>query len=218
MGLAACELWRRLCPDNPSLEMIDDWLCEGYALAAEKKPAEALAAWGKVWEALRPRLRPDLKNLRDAGESVFPGMSQMLSNWSVDVRMEALNGSWNDAHCGEFGIRFIREMQETLKEDDSPNCSGDLAMLHFNLRRDAEGEKICEQLIHDHPDRAVGYVTLSDTFQHRASREGTAPTQLQRAVGLLEQALARPVRDAKDFDLPARLADARVALSKAMSS
>ena len=31
-GLAACELWRRLCPEPPSFEMIDDWVCEGYAL------------------------------------------------------------------------------------------------------------------------------------------------------------------------------------------
>jgi len=53
LRLAACELWRRFCPDRPSVEMIDDWLCEGYAFAAEGKPAEALAAWWKVWEALR---------------------------------------------------------------------------------------------------------------------------------------------------------------------
>lgn len=28
--LAACELWKRYCPDHPSMEMVDDWVTEGY--------------------------------------------------------------------------------------------------------------------------------------------------------------------------------------------
>src|SRR6266404_3682444 len=84
LGLAACELWRRLSTDHPSLEMLDDWLCEGYAFVAEKKRAEALAAWWRVWETLRPCLAPHMTNLNEAGERLFPHMSQCLSNWGVD--------------------------------------------------------------------------------------------------------------------------------------
>jgi len=48
LGLAACELWRRFCPDHPSLEMIDDWVCEGYGLLHQQKPNQAMASWWKV--------------------------------------------------------------------------------------------------------------------------------------------------------------------------
>ena len=50
LGLAACELWRRFSPDPPSLERIDDWLCEGYNFSDDKNPSQAIAAWWKVWE------------------------------------------------------------------------------------------------------------------------------------------------------------------------
>jgi len=48
LGLAACELWRRRFPEHPSLEMMDDWMCEGYAFSAQKQPAAALEAWRKL--------------------------------------------------------------------------------------------------------------------------------------------------------------------------
>lgn len=70
--------------DRPSLEMMDDWICEGYALVAQTKRTEAQQAWWKVWEALRPRLTPDMKDLDEAGSRLFPQMSQCLGNWSGD--------------------------------------------------------------------------------------------------------------------------------------
>ena len=92
LRLAACELWRRFCPDRPSVEMIDDWLCEGYAFAAEAKPAEALAAWWKVWEALRSRLTAEMTTLEEAGEHrcailsgappILPGSGAPSTSWS----------------------------------------------------------------------------------------------------------------------------------------
>jgi hypothetical protein len=135
-----------------------------------------------------------MRNLTDAGERLFPRMSQHLSNWGVDFRLEALNGSLDDVSCGEFCIRFIREMLEALPEADRDlNSSEDLAMLHFHLHRDGEAEQLCQRLIHDHPDRAVGYVTLSDDLRRHSSNEVPDPVSLQRAIHLLNQTLAYPV-------------------------
>ncbi len=108
LGLSACELWRRLSQTHPSQEMIDDWLCEGYAFSAERKPALAIAVWWKVWETLRPRLTSKMKNLSDASDQLFPRMSQCLSNWSVDFVHESLNASLDDTSCGELGIHLFR--------------------------------------------------------------------------------------------------------------
>jgi len=218
VGLAACELWRRPCPERPSLEMLDDWLCEGYGYVHRGTPAEALKSWWMLWEALRPRLTAEMRDLHEAGERLFPRMSQCLSNWSVGFRLEAVNAALGDAACGELGIRFVQELRESLPgEDKDLHLSGDLAMLYFHLQRDAEAERCCQQLIHDHPDRAVGYVLLSDGLARRASRRSDPAACLQRARELLEQALAYRVKDADDFDVPLRLKDVRESLSKAGS-
>ncbi len=210
LGLAACELWRRRSPEHPSLEMIDDWMCEGYAFSAQKKPAAALEAWWKVWEALRPRLTPEMEDLGQAGGKVFAHMSQHLGNWGVDFRMEALNGTLKDRQCGELGIRFIREVLQILPESDSDlNFSGDLGMLYFAVGRDAEGEQWCQRLIQEHPDRAVGYVTLSAELLRHYRKGEAGQDQLDRAIQLLEQALAYPVKDPRDYDVESRLTDAR---------
>src|SRR5947209_20495892 len=109
--------------------MIDDWLCEGYWFSHERKPAEAVAAWSKVWAALRPRLTADMKHLDEAGERLFPGMSQCLFNWGTDLRLEAAHASFRDTESGGFGIRFIRELLEALPgENEDLNWQGDLAM------------------------------------------------------------------------------------------
>jgi len=216
LGLAACELWRRLCPQRPSIEMLDDWLCEGYAFAAEQNPAEALAAWWKFWESLRPRVTPRMKNLSQAGEILFPHMSQFLSNWSGDFRMEALNTVHHNPACGEIGLRFIQEVFELLPDEDADlNLSGDMAMLLFDLHRRAEAEQICERLIRNHPDRAAGYVLLSDWLWRQFLNHGRDAPPLERAIHLLERAINVPMRDAEDYDVPARLADLRESLAKA---
>ena len=210
LGLAACELWRRRFPEHPSLEMIDDWICEGYAFSAQKKPTAALESWWKVWEALRPRLTPEMKNLGQAAEKLFSHMSQFLGNWGVDFRIEAINGALQDRHCGELGIRFIREVLERLPESDSDlNFSGDLGMLLFAVGCDAEGEQWCQRLIQDYPDRAVGYVIISEELLRRFRKGEAGQDQLERGIQLLEQALAYPVKDPRDYDVESRLADAR---------
>jgi tetratricopeptide (TPR) repeat protein len=215
LGLAACELWRRLCPEHPSLEMMDDCLCEGYAFSREWKHAQAMAAWWKVWEVLRPRLTKELTNLADADERLFPFMSQFLSNWRGDFVLEAVNASLDDRACGQIGIRFIQELLEALPgEANEEFLSSDLAQIHFHLEHYAEAEELCQKLIHDHPDRAVGYVTLADGLMRRFSKNAISPLRHQQAVHVLERALSFPVKDADDYGLAARLADARESLSQ----
>ena len=215
LGLAACELWRRFCPDHPSLEMMDDWLCEGYAFSHERKYSQGMAAWWKLWETLRPRLTREMTNLEDAGERLFPFMSQCLTNWRGDFVLEAVNASVDDQACGQIGIRFIQELLEALPgEANEMVLWSDLAQIHFHLQHNAEAEQLCQKLIHDHPDRAVGYVTLADGLRRSFSKNAIDPLRQQQAVRVLERALAFPVKDADDYDLAARLADVRESLSQ----
>jgi hypothetical protein len=215
-GLAACELWRRLVPDRPSKEMLDDWLCEGYAWEAESKTLEALSVWWRLWENLRSRLRPQWKTLEEANRHLYESMSQHLGNWDVDFRMAALNG--RDPRCAEIGIRYITDLTAARPEDEHRlTRQGDLAMLHFKLGHDLEAEQCCRQTIQEHPARAVGYITLADGWLRDSFRGAPDPDRINRAIALLEQALAYPVTDAKDYDLSERLADTRALLRDAAS-
>jgi tetratricopeptide (TPR) repeat protein len=178
-----------------------------------------MASWWKVWEALRPHLTPEMGSLNEAGEEIFPRMSQCLSNWCVDFRLESRNASVDDKECGEIGVRFIREVLQALpKEETRPNLLGDLGELLFHLQRNTEAEQCCEKLFHDYPDQAIGYVTLADGLLGSSFRGTCDPPRIQRAIGVLEAALARPVKDAEDYDVAKRLFDARELLSKASSS
>lgn len=216
LGLAACELWRRLAPDRPSKEMLDDWLCEGYAWEAEGKTLEALSVWWRLWEILRSRLHPQWKTLQEVHRHLFKSMSQHLGNWDVDFRIAALNG--RDPQCGEIGIRYITELAAALPEDeDRLTRQGDLAMLHFKLGHHLEAEQCCRQIIQEHPECAIGYVTLADGWLRDSWRGAPDPDRINQAIALLEQALAYPVIDAESFNLSKRLTDTRALLRDAAS-
>jgi len=40
LSLAACELWKRWCPQRPSVEMLDDAMQEGYRYC-QRRPESA---------------------------------------------------------------------------------------------------------------------------------------------------------------------------------
>src|SRR5437016_3830581 len=103
-----------------------------------------------------------------------------------DFRLEAINASLKNPQCGELGIRFIRGLLAALPEEEERlEITGDLAMLYFNLQRDAEAEDCCQKLIRDHPDRATGYVHLSDGLLRDSFRCAPDPTRIGRAIDLL---------------------------------
>lgn len=210
LNLAACELWRRLCPEQPSLEMMDDWLCEGYGLVELKRPAEALAAWAKFWRALRALLTPELGSLMEAEDQLYPRMSQCLANWVQDFSMAAMNGCGADPRCGEIGLRFLRELVEAFPGNpDNPTLRADAATIRFQMGQGAEAEAECLRLIQEYPDHAVGYATLSDGLLINAHEGTVEAATVRRAIQLLEQAAAIPVKDAARFDLESRLNLAR---------
>jgi hypothetical protein len=88
------------------------------------------------------------------------------------------------------------------------NFRADLGEFHFRTGENTEGEHVLLELIREHPDRATGYVRLADYFGYGPT-PNSGPIDRERALELLEQALARPVTDAADYDLEMRLAELR---------
>jgi hypothetical protein len=218
LGLAACELWKRYCPERPSIEMLDDRMQEGYRLASEGQCTKACESWWKVWQTIRSRLRPEMNTTRGAA-AVFDG-TQCLFNWVQDFELELLNAALEERRYARIGIQLCKEVLAHFHGEDElfrTNFRANLDEFHFRANLDefhfragenAEGEHVLLELIRDHPDSATGYVRLADYFSYGPTPD-SEPIDRERALELLEQALARPVTDAADYDLEMRLAELR---------
>jgi len=219
LGLAACELWKRYCPERPSLEMLDDWMHDGYQLDMKRCTAEACDIWLRVWSVLLPRFTPQMRTL-DAATPVFQG-TQCLFNWVQDFSMALYNASLRDPRYAEAGICFMREVLDRFPDESDNlrmNFSCDIATLHFRCGQEKEGERLFREIIETRPYDSQGYVKLADELGAFRAAVDTRPVDYDRAIAVLEEALAKPVTDDEDWDLTLRLEDLRREERKAVSS
>jgi hypothetical protein len=209
LGLAACELWKRYCPEHPSIEMLDDAMQEGYRLSMQGEGARACDCWWKVWQTIRSRLHPKMCTTKSAAV-VFDG-TQCLFNWVQDFALELHNAAVAERRYAEAGVRLCQEVLAHFRDEDElfvVNFRVDLGEFHFLAAQHKDGERVLLELIRDHPGRAAGYARLADLLGYGPTPD-SKPIDLQRAQELIERALARPVNDAAEYDLETRLADLR---------
>ena len=204
--LAACELWKRYCPEHPSAEMVDDWVTEGYQLFEANKETEAVDIWLRVWDHVRFKIEPWMTTY-SAADAVFE-ISQFFGNWIQDLIMAIGNASINDEKYTEIGIRLIHEVLQQFGEESLNavlNLRCDFGRLLCRADRREEGLATLQAIISEHPEQSCGYVELATEL----GRSKQADADIPRAIALLEQALAYPVIDAADWDLEFCLADLR---------
>ena len=127
--------------------------------------------------------------------------------------MELNNAALDEPRFAPLGEQLCRDVLEQFTDDADLfelNFRADLGEFLFLDDRAEEGEAVFAALIADHPDQPTGYARLSSILGHgvRGLRSG-GPTDLPRAIALLEEAIARPVEDAEAWDLQMRLDDLR---------
>lgn len=201
LGLASCELWKRYRPEYPSVEMLDDWMQEGYDFALDGHAEKACDRWWQVWETIRARLTPDITTIAGA-DAVFEG-TQTVEDWIHDFDEALLNAP----SAANMGIRFLEDVLDRFPGEPETvriGCLTDLGQLYCRAGRFEEGERLLADIIETHPDAAIGYARLSDVLLDKATRDGSHVDR-ERARKVLEAALARPVADAEDYDLEVRL-------------
>lgn len=198
IGLATCELWKRWIPETPSVEMLDDWMQEGYRLLSERKTEAACDIWQKTWDVIRSRMTPDMTTCDEATE-VFDGV-QCLFNWTQDFTLELANASLKAPVYAERGIKYIHELLDQFKDEDEnyrTNALADVGDLLFKLGNKTEGTRVFLDLIRDHPHLGIGYCRLSDHVR---------ATDREWANKLLDEAQAK-ASDKKYWDVQARKED-----------
>ena len=204
LGLAACELWKRLLPDRPSVEMLDDWMQEGYAFVAAKNESQACDVWWRTWCALRALFTPDMTTMH-AAEETFSGM-QSVFNWSQDFEMHLGNAAARgDRRYAEMGRDYCRQwISQFVDEDASMQVSFRLALAGFlcGLGDVGEAKKVLQDNVELWPDDVWGYVALADAYSHFFRRtQLTAAPDPDMATAYIRQGLARPGLSASDREI-----------------
>jgi len=211
LGLAACELWKRLVPAPPSMEMIDDWMQEGYDLVEQGRKPEACSTWWRVWSALLPRFTPEMHTMR-AVEDAFNGY-QSVFNWSQDFEMHLGNAARHDVLYAAMGRQYCTEwMAQFPDENDGMQVSfrRALASFLFRLGETTKMSAVLHRLPEEWPQNVWSYVALADAYSHFFSGEYDLPLDVGKAIGYLEQGLAVAARDPCDRDvIEERLAELR---------
>ena len=207
---AACELWKRFRPEIPSLEMLDDWVSEGYDLVESHQDTQAVGVWRRVWEVVRVRLRPSMTTF-GAADAIFL-CTQNFGNWIQDFSIAIQNAARGNPSCAETGVRVLRDALTLFPDEDENEIAHlrcDLGSLLFAAGRPEEGEATLTALIREHPRLPHGYVALADELSGPAS----SAAEVERAHALLETALNLPVEDAESWDIETRIADLKARLA-----
>lgn len=143
LGLAACELWKRYCPERPSIEMLDDEMQAGYRLSMEGDGTRACALWARVWDTIRERLRPEMRTIDDAAV-VFSG-TQALYNWVQDYLVELRNVAVDGRGYAETGVRLCEAVLAQFPDEDELfliNFRGDLGEFLCLAGEPERGERV----------------------------------------------------------------------------
>jgi len=201
LGLAACELWKRLAPEPPSVEMLDDWMQDGYRLEREGGRAQACDIWWQFWQALVPRFVPHIDTMEEA-EAVFVGM-QSIFNWSQDfadclrqvVRDRPDLAARGEQFCREWLAQFAAEGDLVLA-----NFMQAHAAFQFHTGAVTDGWATLDAIPLRWPDDPWSYVRVADAH---AGFDGVRhlTRDLAKAEAILRAGLARIPAGTPDRDV-----------------
>ncbi len=201
LGLAACELWRRLLPEEPSREMLEDEIEAGRALLDEGRAGEAFEVWEDVLDVVVARLAPRGKTLADsprAGDPVILG--EWLEDWLDELHALA----HDDPDAALAGLELVETILEKLPDQGGPGGGTmRVARSAFLLAQGRDEEAVAEarRLRDAHPDSALGSIALADALVFEAERD---PERLEEALAVLSAARSRSLSDAKTWKLDER--------------
>jgi hypothetical protein len=209
LELSFCALWKRWLPERPSLEMIDDWILDGYDCSDDHFHNEGLALWRRAWDTLLARFNDTMTTVEKTQAAVFPRYSSLL-DWTQDYVQEHVHVSPNYV---DAGVRFIDELLAQFYEEHElfrQNILADKADILRIANRHDDAIVVVNNIIRTWPNNAIGYTMLASVLEDAGKP--------QAAIAALERALAVPVGEADDFDIQARLDDLRARHDQAPSS
>ena len=128
--LAIIELWNRIIPEKFNMEMIDDFIQDGYEDIGKQDSRGGIEKWEKAWNMIISIVPPHIKSVKDA-DKFISGLSQSIFNWCQDFEMELANAGRED---DSFHLKRIKYCQDFCRI--FPNS--DESIIKNMLRAEAE--------------------------------------------------------------------------------
>jgi len=204
--LASAELYRRWCPDLPTLEQIEDWRAAGGRACVSDNTGDALAAWEPLVAALRHRASPEggghaLHVLFDPEERDDWEVSATELGWhmlqeeaTVSGRLPGILHWLLESNAGDPFLSV-----ETLEV---------LARILLSLGRAEEAQAMAGAWT-DRYGSAWGPVALTEAWD--VYDDDADPERIRAALDLLRDARDRGLADAEDAGLDGRIEELEAA-------
>jgi tetratricopeptide (TPR) repeat protein len=185
--LGAWVLWERLAHANRlSMEQMNDLIDKGFEYLDENGAKSACDIWLGVWEAVKFRIKPELKNL-DYLDKQYKG-SFFVSNFCQDLEQELYNAGFEDPDYYKKCIEYCKEFCGYFPDEDEliiHNMRRSIAESYLQLKRIDEAKNELDSLVRDYPDNPWSYIAYGDMYWF----EKDIIMDLNKAKELYERAL-----------------------------
>lgn len=165
--IAICELWKRLTPQRWNIEMIDDYMQDGYEEIKNRNYEKGLSKWETAWEMIKYIVPAHIASVSGADTFMPEPLTQSIHNWCQDFETELHNAGLKERGYFKKLIKYCREFCERFYE------TGGLIIQNM-LRAEAESylllgdrvlaDELFEGIIKKFPDSVWGYVSWADTY------------------------------------------------------
>ncbi len=202
--ICVATLWRRWFPEQPSFEVLDDRMQNGYELLKSSGAVAACRIWLEAWnDVLRLLDKAGIQSIEEFDER-FRG-TQSLFNWIQDLESELWNAGLDDRQFLSARIAMCEEAMRRFPSDDGlmvENRRRAVAESYFELDETDKAESLYREWLDADPCWGWGWIGWSDCY--RFTR--TERVDLNRCEQILREGFA--IADVRDCaDIADRLAD-----------
>jgi tetratricopeptide (TPR) repeat protein len=202
--ICVATLWRRWFPEQPSFEVLDDRMQNGYELLKTSGAVAACRIWLEAWnDVLRLLDKAGIQSIEEFDER-FRG-TQPLFNWIQDLESELWNAGLDDRQFLSARIAMCEEAMRRFPSDDGlmvENRRRAVAESYFELDETDKAKALYREWLDADPCWGWGWIGWSDCY--RFTR--TERVDLNRCEQILREGFA--IADVRDrADIADRLAD-----------
>ncbi|MDD4249865.1 MAG: SEC-C metal-binding domain-containing protein [Methanosarcina sp.] len=115
--LAIMELWNRIIPEKFNIEMIDDFIQDGYEDFDKQDSRSGIEKWEKAWNMIMSIVPPHIKSVKDA-DKFISGLSQSIFNWCKYFGMELAKAAVEDDSFHMKRIKYCQDFCRIFPDSD----------------------------------------------------------------------------------------------------
>jgi tetratricopeptide (TPR) repeat protein len=202
--ICVATLWRRWFPEQPSFEVLDDRMQNGYELQKSSGAVATCRIWLEAWnDVLRLLDKAGIQSIEEFDER-FRG-THSLFNWIQDLESELWNAGLDDRQFLSARIAMCEEAMRRFPSDDGlmvENRRRAVAESYFEVDETDKADALYREWLDADPCWGWGWIGWSDCY--RFTR--TERVDLNRCEQILREGFA--IADVRDrADIADRLAD-----------